>query len=192
MRTLHVNMSNYLRNYVPGGSYFFTVVTENRAPILNNDIARNCLRAAFRHCLQDFPFHADALVMLPDHIHAIWTLPADDCDYSKRWGIIKKHFTQSWLNLNGQEQQISLSKQRYRRRGVWQRRFWEHTLRDQQDYNRHFDYLHYNPIKHGCTLKLSDYPYSSFHRWVKQGVYTEQWGTEYDPYFQFSGLDSVE
>ena len=90
-----VVLSDYRRCYVPGGSYFFTVVTERRAGILANDLARDCLRNAIRHCRQHLPFRVDALVMLPDHVHAIWTLPPDDCDYSKRWGIIKKHFTQT-------------------------------------------------------------------------------------------------
>jgi REP element-mobilizing transposase RayT len=89
-----IGMSDYRRCYVPGGSYFFTVVTERRAGILANDKARDCLREAIRHCRQHLPFRVDALVMLPDHIHAIWTLPVVDCDYSKRWGIVKKHFTQ--------------------------------------------------------------------------------------------------
>ncbi len=121
-------MSDYRRNYIVGGSYFFTVVTEKRSPILNNEMARDCLSAAFQYCLQNFPFTINVMVMLPEYIHAIWTLPKDDTNYSKRWGIIKKHFTQSWLDLGGFEQTISTSKQRYNRRGVWQRRFWEHTL----------------------------------------------------------------
>jgi putative transposase len=185
-------MSDYQRCYVAGGSYFFTVVTERRAPILVNDMARDCLREAYRHCLQILPFQINAMVMLPDHIHAIWTLPTDDCDYSKRWGIIKKHFTQSWLALGGFEQKISKSKLRYRRRGIWQKRFWEHTLRNQQDYNHHFDYIHYNPIKHGVVKMLSDYPYSSFHRWATLGVYPDSWGAQYDPYFEFANLNNVE
>ena len=129
---------------MPGGSFFFTVVTERRAVILGDDLARDCLRAAFRDCLQRWPFRVDALVMLRDHLHAIWTLPSDDADYSKRWGTIKKHFTQSWLAAGGGEQPCTDSCRRYRRRGIWQQRFWEHTLRDERDYTRHLDYLHYN------------------------------------------------
>ncbi|WP_428357793.1 REP-associated tyrosine transposase [Methyloprofundus sp.] len=185
-------MSDYRRNYVQGGAYFFTVVTEKRINILNNDKARECLRSAFQHCMKEYPFKIDAMVMLPNHIHAIWTLPDDDFDYSKRWGIIKKQFTQLWLAQGGFEIGISKSKQRYRRRGVWQRRFWEHTLRNQDDYNRHFDYLHYNPIKHGVVRHLSDYPYSSFHRCVEQGIYQENWGSKYEAYFDFNELDNLE
>ncbi len=185
-------MSIYRRNYVHGGMYFFTVVTEKRQAILDTDLAQKCLREAFLHCKQELPFKMNAIVMLPDHIHAIWTLPKDDFDYSKRWGIIKKHFTQSWLRQGGAETRISKSKQRYHRRGVWQRRFWEHTLQDQEDYNHHFYYLHYNPIKHGIVKHLLDYPYSSFHRYVKQGVYNEDWGAQYTVYFDFNELDNLE
>jgi len=185
-------MSDYRRNYIKGGTYFFTVVTEKRRPILNNPLARKCLREAFCHCMQNHPFTIDAIVMLPNHIHAIWTLPEGDADYSKRWGIIKKNFTQSWLKQGGSEVSISKSKQRYYRRGVWQRRFWEHTLSSQADYNQHFDYLHYNPIKHGIVKHLSDYPYSSFHRYVKQGIYSADWGTHYEPNFGFNELNNLE
>lgn len=169
-------MADYRRCYVPGGSYFFTVVTERRAAILANDTARDCLRSAIRHCQHGLPFHVDALVILPDHIHAIWSMPPGDCDYSKRWGIVKRHFTQHWLALGGIEQPISESRKNNRRRGVWQRRFWEHTLRDERDYQHHFDYLHFNPVKHGLVDKVSNWPYSSFHYWVKQGVYPDDWG----------------
>ncbi len=169
-------MADYRRCYVPGGSFFFTVVTERRAPILGNDAAHELLRAAFRDCRQRWPFRVDALVMLPDHLHAIWTLPPDDADYSKRWGAIKKYFTQSWLAAGGTEQPSTDSRARYRRRGGWQRRFWEHTLRDERDYARHFDYLHYNPVKHGLVDAPRSWPYSSFHRWVESGVYDREWG----------------
>ena len=109
------------------------MVTERRTAILGNDLARDGLRAAFRDCRQRWPFRVDALVMLPDHLHAIWTLPPDDADYSNRRGAIKKHFTPSWLAAGGGEQPLTASRRRYRRRGIWQRRFWEHTLRDEQD-----------------------------------------------------------
>ena len=170
-------MADYRRCYVPGGSFFFTVVTERRAAILGNDRARDLLRAALRDCRQRWPFRLDALVMLPDHLHAIWTLPPEDSDYSKRWGMIKKHFTQSWLAAGGHEQPRNDSRHRYRRRGVWQRRFWEHTLRDEYDYARHFDYLHYNPVKHGLVRSPRYWPYSTFHYWVERGAYDLDWGT---------------
>ncbi|HRX72343.1 MAG: transposase [Candidatus Competibacteraceae bacterium] len=168
-------MADYRRCYVPGGSFFFTVVTERRAAILGNDRARDLLRAAFRDGRQRWPFRVDALVMLPDHLHAIWTLPPDDADYSKRWGAIKKHFTQSWLAAGGGEQPTTDSRHRYRRRGVWQRRFWEHAIRDQRDFDIHCDYLHYNPVKHGLVARVADWPYSSFHRFVENGAYPLDW-----------------
>lgn len=163
-------MSDYRRCYVPGGSYFFTVVTEHWARILAAESARDCLRDAIKHCQQQLPFNVDALVILPDHIHAIWTLPTNDSDYSKRWGMVKKHFTQHWLALGGKVEAVTASNLRYRRRGVWQRRFWEHTLRNEQDYQNHFNYLHFNPVKHGLADSVSKWPYSSFQYWVKQGV----------------------
>jgi REP-associated tyrosine transposase len=184
-----MGMSDYRRCYVPGGSYFFTVVTERRAGILANDKARDCLREAIRHCRQQLPFRVDALVMLPDHIHAIWTLPIVDCDYSKRWGIVKKHFTQTWLASGGTEQSVTASRLRYRRRGIWQRRFWEHALRDERDYQNHLDYLHFNPVKHGLVKHVIDWPYSSFHHWLKQGFYPERWGSRVEDY---AGLDSIQ
>ena len=169
-------MANYRRCYIPGGSYFFTVVTERRAPILANDEARDLLRSAILTCQQQWPFSVDALVLLPDHLHAIWTLPPGDCDYSKRWGFVKKYFTQHWLAANGEEQAVSLSKLQQRRRGIWQRRFWEHALRDECDYAQHLDYLHYNPVKHGLVTAVVDWPYSSFHRFVNEGLYPSHWG----------------
>ena len=180
-------LADYRRCYVPGGSFFFTVVTERRAPILGTDAAHDMLRAAFRDCLDRWPFRVDALVMLPDHLHAIWTLPPDDADYSKRWGTIKKHFTQSWLAAGGAAQPSSDSRVRYRRRGVWQRRFWEHCLRDERDYARHFDYLHFNPVKHRLVDAPRAWPYSSFHRWVERGVYGPAWGSVAPP-----SLDGTE
>lgn len=170
-------MADYRRCYIPGGSYFFTVVTARRARILANDSARGCLRDAIRWCREDFPFHIDALVMLPDHIHAIWTLPAGDCDYSKRWGIVKKRFTETWLERGGPEQTVTASRMRNRRRGIWQPRFWEHALRDERDYQNHLDYLHFNPVKRGLVNNVAEWPYSSFHHWVKRGVYAADWGS---------------
>jgi putative transposase len=184
-----IGMSDYRRCYVPGGSYFFTMVTERRAGILANDKARDCLREAIRHCRRQLPFRVDALVMLPDHVHAIWTLPTNDSDYSKRWGIVKKHFTQNWLASGGAEQLVTASRLRYRRRGIWQRRFWEHALRDERDYQNHLDYLHFNPVKHGLVKNVIDWSYSSFHRWLEQGFYSESWGSRTEDYAK---LDSVQ
>ena len=169
-------MSRFRRCYLAGGSFFLTVVTERRRAILCTDLGRAGLRAAFLDCQRQWPFRLDAMVLLPDHFHAIVVLPPDDTDYSKRVGLIKKRFTQTWLAAGGAEQPRSLSRQRHRRRGVWQRRFWEHTLRDERDYINHLNYIHFNPVKHGHVACPCDWPYSSFHRWVKRGLYEPHWG----------------
>lgn len=115
-------------------------------------------------------------MLLPDHLHAIWTLPPGDEDYSKRWAWIKKEFTKAWLAMGGTEQPQSLGRLHDGRRGVWQPKFWEHTLEDEDDFERHFDYVHYNPVKHGLVQYPYQWPWSTFHRWVKAGVYSRDWG----------------
>jgi REP element-mobilizing transposase RayT len=114
--------------------------------------------------------------LLPDHLHAIFALPSGDTDYSARIGWIKKEFTSRWLNSGGTETLISKGRKSERRRGVWQPRFWEHTIRDEEDFDRHFDYIHSNPVKHGYASAPRDWQWSSFHRWVAAGVYDEMWG----------------
>jgi putative transposase len=116
-------MSDYRRAYVPCGSFFFTLVTERRAPIFRTQIARTCLQEMFRNCRKRWPFRLDALVLLDDHLHTMWTLPEGDSRYSVRLGWIKKEFTKEWLTAEGSEQPLSEARQRQRRRGVWQRRF---------------------------------------------------------------------
>lgn len=171
-------MPNYRRVYLKGGAYFFTLVTERRAPVFRYEPARLLLKSAIWNCRKRWPFQLDAMVLLDDHLHMIWTLPEGDCDYSGRIGGLKKEFTKAWLNSGGMEQPRNESRLIQRRRGVWQRRFWEHTLLDDQDYVLHFDYLHYNPVKHGYVKRVRDWPYSTFHRWVKQGVYVLDWGCD--------------
>jgi putative transposase len=118
----------------------------------------------------------NAIVLLPDHLHTIWTLPPGDVDYSGRWNWIKHEFTRLWLEGIGTESKISESRRREGRRGVWQPRFWEHTIESDEDFERHFDYLHYNPVKHGLAASPGDWKWSSFHRWVRLGVYPRDWG----------------
>ena len=183
-------MSHFRRAYVPGGSFFFTVVTERRAPILSTDTSRIFLCTAIRECRQRWPFRIDAMVLLDNHLHAILTLPEGDTRYSARWGWIKKEFTKAYLAAGGNEQARSGSRIRQRRRGVLQRRFWEHALRDVADYARHFDYTHYNPVKHGYVESVQDWPYSTFHRWVKQGVYPPAWGSRAYGVMEFDDLDT--
>ncbi|MBI1817301.1 MAG: transposase [Deltaproteobacteria bacterium] len=168
-------MPRYRRAVVPGGTFFFTLVTEHRAGFLCDQVSRRCLREALHGCQQRWPFHIEAFVLLPDHLHAIWSLPHGDSDFSKRWALVKKRFTQAWLAAGGVEQQQSASHQRDRRRGVWQRRFWEHAIRDDTDLARHFDYIHYNPVKHGLVRCPHAWPHSSFHRKVRLQVYRANW-----------------
>jgi putative transposase len=169
-------MSNYRRYFVPGGTYFFTVVTYRRTPFLCQPMARELLRTKLRHCRTTWPFEMPAIVLLPDHLHAIWSLPSGDDAYSRRWGWIKQKFTSEWLIRGGVQGRVTANQRQQRRAGVWQHRFWEHTIEDESDFERHFDYIHYNPVKHGYVRSPSDWPYSSFHRWVESGVYNADWG----------------
>jgi len=123
-----------------------------------------------------FPFTTDAVCLLPEHIHCIWTLPDRDINYSVRWKEIKRLFTKSYLDQIGPGDIRSESRVRRGEAAIWQRRFWEHTIRDQTDLCRHLDYIHYNPVKHELVQTVSDWPWSSFHRYVKMGYYETNWG----------------
>jgi len=169
-------MPNYRRAAVSGGTYFFTVVSYNRRPILDTPLARSCLRAAIRETRAIQPFSLDAIVLLPDHLHAVWTLPRGDVDYSNRWRLIKRIFTRSFLAAGGGEQEPSVSRAVQGERGIWQRRFWEHTCRDETDLRRCVDYLHLNPVRHDLVSHVADWPWSSFHRYVRLGHYDQAWG----------------
>ncbi|MGC4031056.1 MAG: transposase [Tepidisphaeraceae bacterium] len=168
-------MPNYRRAFSPGGTFFFTLVTERRQRILTHPLARNALHQAIadRKCEQ--PFELTAMVVLPDHLHAIWRLPDGDTDFSSRWSRIKSDFTRAWLAGGGAEAAVSESRSANRRRGVWQRRFWEHAIRDEDDFNRHVDYTHYNPVKHGHARCPHEWPWSSFHRWAAKQFYEPTW-----------------
>ncbi len=168
-------MPNYRRNFVPGGSYFFTLVADRRAPILCSDLARQALRQVLILARHRWPFQIDAIVLLPDHLHTIWTLPPDDARFPLRWAWIKKEFTKRWLLAGGPEQPRTEGRRRDGRRGVLQPKYWEHTLRDDHDFERHMDYIHFNPVRHGLVRCPREWPYSSFHRWVKCHVYPEDW-----------------
>ena len=168
-------MPEYRRWFVPGGTYFFTVVTKQRAPLFRNEHARHLLRESFAKMRRNRPFEINAMVLLPDHLHTIWTLPPGDADFSTRWSMVKRLFTQAWLTESGGEQIVSSSQARRRRRGVWQRRFWEHVVRHEQDYIQHCDYIHYNPVKHGLADCPHAWPYSSFARFVAERRYAADW-----------------
>jgi putative transposase len=164
-------MTNYRRNFVPGGSYFFTVnLADRRSRLLTQHV--DVLRTAFRQTRAAHPFTTEAIVILPDHIHAIWTLPDGDSDFATRWRLIKSAFSRAFAN----GEQISDSRRGKGERGIWQRRYWEHTLRDERDFARHMDYIHFNPVKHGHVSQVKEWPYSSFHRMVQLGVYPSDWG----------------
>jgi putative transposase len=129
------------------------------------------LRTAFRETRRRHPFTIDAMVVLPDHLHAIWPLPEGDADFATRWRLIKSAFSRGF----GAGERISKSRASKGERGIWQRRYWEHTIRDDNDFARHVDYIHFNPVKHRLVARVRDWPYSSFHRLVKLGVYPYDW-----------------
>lgn len=169
-------MPDYRRSHVPGGTFFFTVVTHQRRRLFHIERNRLLLGNVIRECQAKWPFEINAIVLLPDHLHALWTLPRGDSNYSAQWSVIKKTFTLKFLASGGRDARVSAAKRREHRRGVWQRRFWEHTIEDEDDFQIHFDYIHYNPVKHKLVRCPGDWEPSSFHRWVTAGVYPKGWG----------------
>ncbi|HZR38340.1 MAG TPA: transposase [Nevskia sp.] len=157
----------YRRNRVQGGTYFLTVTLRDRSASFLVDHAE-ALRESFRSVRTHLPFIIDALVIMPDHLHLLCTLPEGDDAYSERIRLLKRNFTAA---LSGQ---IELPG-----KGLWQPRFWEHTVRDEADFQRHFDYIHFNPVKHGYVNRVADWPYSSFHKHVKNGLLAADWGGDF-------------
>lgn len=168
-------MPDYRRSKVEGGFYFFTVVTYRRIPILTGEKAREILRSAWLNTKQRFSFETIAVCLLPDHIHSIWKLPEGDADYSMRWREIKRLFTKGYLKEIGPGENRNASRIKRGEAAIWQRRFWEHTLEDEEDLETHLDYIHYNPVKHGFVSHVAEWAYSSFHRYVKEGIYANDW-----------------
>jgi putative transposase len=163
-------MPQYVRAFVPGGTFFFTAtLLERRRRLLTEHI--DDLRAVFADARRRRPFVIEAIVVLPDHLHCIWTLPPEDSDFSARWHDIKARF--SARIARGEWR--SARRVKKGERGIWQRRFWEHLIRDDRDFQRHVDYIHYNPVKHGYVPRVSDWPYSSFHRYVQRGILPLNW-----------------
>ena len=166
-------MVDYRRNYIKGGVYFFTVALQNRrAKLLTTHI--DALRSAFHSCKQKTPFKILAIVIMPDHLHTVWKLPENDDNYTQRWQCIKSKFTREL-----KAKKVALIKNQRGEYNVWQRRYWEHTIQNEQDLIRHIDYIHYNPVKHGYVTSPSEWHYSSIHRFIEKGHLPKDWGTTY-------------
>jgi len=163
-------MPNYRRAFLPGGCWFFTVnLLERKRTLLLDHI--EALRDAVARTRRKYPFEIDALVVLPDHMHAVLTLPPDDADFSIRWRLIKTRFAKG-LPKN---ERLSAVRKKRGERGIWQRRFWEHLIRNEADYARHVEYCYINPVRHGLVTRARDWPHPSFHRDVRRGIFPEDW-----------------
>ena len=163
-------MSQYRRNIIKGGTYFFTVdLLERKLSLLTDNV--DILRESVFKVKCKRPFEIVAWVVLPEHLHAMWTLPDGDADYSSRWREIKKAF----VKRLPKEEDLSTTRLKNGERGIWQRRFWEHTITSELDYQNHVDYIYLNPLKHGLVNQVKDWPYSSFHRDVARGLYEFDW-----------------
>jgi putative transposase len=169
-------MSQYRRFYVPGSTVFLTVVTYQRIPLFENLENVQYLRRSLKTVQASMPFEFVAGIVMPEHLHFLWTMPEGDGNYSKRIGRMKVLFTQALRGEDYIPEAISRSRQKHRESDVWQRRFWEHTIRDERDFQNHCNYLHANPVKHGLTQCPHEWEFSSFHRWVQQGKYPADWG----------------
>ncbi len=173
-------MPNYRRAFVPGGCWFFTVnLLERRKALLVDHIGT--FREVVATTQQSYPFTIDAFVILPEHLHAVWTLPPGDADSSTRWRLIKGRFAKALPK----SERLSPVQVARNERGVWQRRFWEHLIRDATDYTRHVEYCYINPIKHGLVKRVRDWPYSSFHRDVRAGIVSVDWAGDIEQNGEF-------
>jgi len=165
----------YRRAAIPGVTYFFTLVTEHRRPLFQTLSAVSAFDDAVAAVRARHNFEIEAQVILPDHLHTMWTLPDGDADFSMRWRLIKGRFTRSYVRTFGALPR-SASRHRKQEQGIWQRRFWEHLVRDEKDFGAHLDYIHYNPVRHGLVAAPRDWPHSTFTKWVAQGTYEADWG----------------
>jgi putative transposase len=168
-------MPRYRRTKHPGGTFFFTVVTYRRRPLFDQEDARRILREIIQKVRKAHPFTIDAWVLLPDHMHCVWTLPHGDDRFSMRWSQIKSLFSKRAKDQYHVKEWMNASKRKHRETTIWQRRFWEHQIRDGRDYAAHIDYIHYNPVKHGRVERVRDWQFSTFHRYVRLGVYPGGW-----------------
>jgi putative transposase len=171
-------MPEYRRANIPGCSVFLTLVTYQREKIFLMPENIDRLRQACSVIMTEKPFTIDAAVILPEHIHFLWTLPSDDRDYSYRVGRMKVLFTRSLRGVNNLPDDVCESRRKHRESDVWQRRFYEHTIRDEFDFRKHLDYLHFNPVKHGLVKCVHDWEYSSFHRGIRRSEYDIGWGCQ--------------
>jgi putative transposase len=169
-------MPQYRRACIPGGVYFFTVVTFGRKPILTHPRALALLHSAWSVTKNRFPFTTEAFCLLPNHLHCIWRLPENDANFSTRWKEIKRLFSRRYLKCVGPDGYRNDSRRKKGEAAIWQRRFWEHAIRDQEDLNRHVAYIHFNPVKHGLVKRVWDWPWSSFHQYVTAGIIDQDWG----------------
>ena len=167
-------MVAYRRNVVPGGTFFFTVTLRDRRSRALVDRIDD-FRKAYEHVHRARPFANDAIVVLPDHLHCVWTLPDGDADYAGRWRAIKARFTSACRRAG-----VVLTRDDAGAFDLWQRRYWEHTIRDERDFEAHVDYIHYNAVKHGHAKAPRDWPYSSFHRYVRNGLLPPDWAVTSD------------
>jgi len=164
-------MSRYRRANIKGGALFFTLALADRSSdLLLRQIDR--LRAAYKQVQGQLPFETVAICILPDHLHTIWSLPDGDADFASRWSLFKSGCSRGLPASPSR----SVSKITKREKGIWQRRYWEHAIRNDADLERHIDYIHYNPVKHGLVPQVADWPHSSFHRYVEQGILPADWG----------------
>lgn len=173
-------MPNYRRAYVPGGTFFLTIVTYQRRPILESVERVSNLRAALRQVMCETPFRVLGAVVLPDHVHFIWSLPRGDTDYSRRIGRLKVIFTRSSRDERGSPTHVSDSRRKHRESDVWQRRFWKHTVNSEEEFEQVLHYIHYNAVKHGLVPCPHLWSFSSFGKWVRAGLYSIDWGCSFE------------
>lgn len=170
----------YRRAQISGGTYFLTLVTHNRQEIFNSPDRIALLRESFKQVKERHPFTIDAIVILPDHLHCLVTLPEGDADYPKRIRMIKSHFSRKY---RGGLLARSAARAAKAEKAIWQRRYWEHLIRDEEDYARHVEYIHYNPVKHGLAKSPKAWQWSSFHDYVGKGIYDINWGAREEVVF---------
>lgn len=170
-----LHIPNYVRWREQGATYFFTVVTYLRRRLFNDATARQALRRAFVEIRRKWPFDMFACVLLPDHFHCIWTLPASDDRFPLRWANIKRRFTQVYMAGGGAALAVSSNRERRHERGVWQQRYWEHRIRDENELYAYRDYIHLNPVKHGYVRDPTEWPWSSVHRQLRLGWLSKDW-----------------